>query len=262
LTLASGQTNSFRGAARLCGLDDLIVIDVGGTSSDIGIVRNGTPARSIHAAKIGGVKILSALPDVASLAYGGGTIVRGDTIGPQSVGRDLVHLAQCFGGHVLTLTDIGVRLGYFEGDLFRKEEVQISEVEAQRHVHKVHEDILSAVRLVRGKEEELPCAVVGGAAPLLGSLDFLQPNFFGYANAYGAALAEIAASIDTIRSLEKREEVLEELKAEAIIRAVAKGADPAAVRITNLSIIPYGYSSGLQARVLVTASGKRRRAHK
>ena len=43
LTISSGPTNSMRGAAHLTGLDDAMVIDVGGTTSDVGMLMNGFP---------------------------------------------------------------------------------------------------------------------------------------------------------------------------------------------------------------------------
>ena len=42
---ASGPTNSMRGAAFLSGLDDGVVVDVGGTTTDIGYLKGGFPTR-------------------------------------------------------------------------------------------------------------------------------------------------------------------------------------------------------------------------
>ena len=43
LTFSSGPTNSMRGAAFLSGLKDAIVIDIGGTSTDVGVLKDGFP---------------------------------------------------------------------------------------------------------------------------------------------------------------------------------------------------------------------------
>ncbi len=43
LTFSSGPTNSMRGAAFLSGLFDAIVVDIGGTTLDVGVLRNGFP---------------------------------------------------------------------------------------------------------------------------------------------------------------------------------------------------------------------------
>lgn len=54
LTVACGLTNSMRGAAFLSRMDDAVVIDVGGTSSDIGMIRAGFPRQSSLAVEVGG----------------------------------------------------------------------------------------------------------------------------------------------------------------------------------------------------------------
>jgi N-methylhydantoinase A/oxoprolinase/acetone carboxylase beta subunit len=43
LTFASGPTNSMRGAAYLSKREDAIVVDIGGTTSDIGVLYKGFP---------------------------------------------------------------------------------------------------------------------------------------------------------------------------------------------------------------------------
>ena len=47
MTFASGPTNSMRGAAFLSGLAEAMVVDVGGTSTDIGQLRRGFPSRRV-----------------------------------------------------------------------------------------------------------------------------------------------------------------------------------------------------------------------
>ena len=44
-TFASGPTNSMRGAAFLSGVSDGVVVDIGGTTTDIGVLTNGFPRR-------------------------------------------------------------------------------------------------------------------------------------------------------------------------------------------------------------------------
>ena len=78
LTVGSGPTNSMRGACALAGLQDALVIDVGGTSSDVGILVNGFPRESPTAVEVGGVRTNFRMPDLISIGLGGGTIVRGD----------------------------------------------------------------------------------------------------------------------------------------------------------------------------------------
>jgi N-methylhydantoinase A/oxoprolinase/acetone carboxylase beta subunit len=58
MSFASGATNSMRGAAHLSGLDDALVVDVGGTTSDIGQLRHGFPREANAVVEIGGVRTL------------------------------------------------------------------------------------------------------------------------------------------------------------------------------------------------------------
>src|SRR2546428_891642 len=56
LTFASGPTNSMRGAAFLSGVKEAVVVDIGGTTSDIGMLRHGFPRESSAAVDVGGVR--------------------------------------------------------------------------------------------------------------------------------------------------------------------------------------------------------------
>ena len=73
LTLGSGPTNSMRGACALAGVDDAVVLDVGGTSCDAGILVGGFPRESTAAIEVGGVRTNFRMPDLISIGLGGGT---------------------------------------------------------------------------------------------------------------------------------------------------------------------------------------------
>src|SRR5262245_41958577 len=111
-TFASGPTNSMRGAAFLSRRDEALVVDVGGTTTDIGSLRHGFPREANNVVEIGGVRTLFRMPDLLSLGLGGGSLV-GPTlaIGPSSVGHRLIEQALVFGGDVLTVTDVAVAAG-------------------------------------------------------------------------------------------------------------------------------------------------------
>ena len=113
LTFASGPTNSMRGAAFLSGLKDAVVVDIGGTTSDVGVLRQGFPREASVAVRIGGVRTNFRMPDVLSFGLGGGSHVRQDPlqVGPQSVGYEITSRALVFGGSDLTTTDIAVAAG-------------------------------------------------------------------------------------------------------------------------------------------------------
>ena len=103
LTVACGPTNSIRGASYLSSLQNAIVIDVGGTTTDLGVIQNGFPRESSVAVTIGGVRTNFRMPDVVSIGLGGGSIVREHadgsvTVGPDSVGYEITKKALVFGG--------------------------------------------------------------------------------------------------------------------------------------------------------------------
>ena len=105
-SFASGPTNCMRGAAFLSGLKDAMVVDVGGTTTDVGSLKHGFPREANTAVEIGGVRTLFRMPDLLSIGLGGGTRIApdGSRIGPRSVGFRLLEEGLVFGGDTLTAT--------------------------------------------------------------------------------------------------------------------------------------------------------------
>jgi len=174
LTFASGPTNSMRGAAYLTGLKDAIVVDVGGTTTDIGMLRHGFPRESSISAIIGGVRTNFRMPDVLSIGLGGGSEVRftgeGVTIGPQSIGHALHQHARIFGGDTLTMTDIGVAAGRLSlGDTAALAAFTQDQIDAA--MRRVGEMLEDAIERMRTSSEPLPVILVGGGAVLLPEFD-------------------------------------------------------------------------------------------
>jgi N-methylhydantoinase A/oxoprolinase/acetone carboxylase beta subunit len=58
-----------RGAAFLSGKKDAIVVDIGGTSTDVGILRKGFPREASTEIKIGNVRTNFRMPDVYSSTH-------------------------------------------------------------------------------------------------------------------------------------------------------------------------------------------------
>src|SRR5256714_7032866 len=116
MSFASGATNSMRGAAFLSGLQDAMVVDVGGTSSDVGQLRRGFPREANSVVEIGEVRTLFRMPDLFSIGLGGGSIVSEKplAVGPRSVGYRLTEEALVFGGTTLTATDAAVAAGHVQ----------------------------------------------------------------------------------------------------------------------------------------------------
>lgn len=52
LTFSSGPTNSMRGASFLSGIPNAIVVDIGGTTTDVGVLKNGFPREASGHCKV------------------------------------------------------------------------------------------------------------------------------------------------------------------------------------------------------------------
>jgi len=263
LTFASGPTNSMRGAAFLSGLQDAIVIDVGGTTADVGVLQKGFPRVAGMAVDIGGVRTNFRMPDTLSIGLGGGSIVKEDPIkvGPQSVGYELLSKAKVFGGDTLTATDICVAAGHVDiGDASKVSDLDpalVSGVEDE-----IEEMINVAVDRMKTSAAEVPVIVVGGGSiliqrPVVGASEVMKPENFAVANAIGAAIAQIGGETDRIFSLAEmsRDEALNQAKQEAIDKAVAAGAQADTVEIVEVEEVPLAYLPGNATRIAVKAVG-------
>ncbi len=258
-TVAAGLTNSFSGAASLAKMSQAIVIDIGGTSTDIGLVVDGAAKRSCHEASIGGISLQFPMPDAISLPLGGGTIVRitedSYTIGPDSVGARLAQEAISFGGSTLTVTDIALKCGKLSILGSCPHAVDLPESVATKIMQDIEMMILKAALMMKGKEKDLPILLCGGGAPIGMQKGMQLVHDAGFANAYGAALATISHTVDVTMSLLNRQEVLESIKKQALDGVIEKGAQPSTVEIAHVEISPYAYSREALARIIVTGRG-------
>lgn len=263
LTFASGPTNSMRGAAYLSGLKDAIVVDIGGTTTDVGALKGGFPRESSINADVGGVRTNFRMPDVYSFGLGGGSLVQADPlkIGPQSVGYRITEEARVFGGDTLTTTDIAVAAGSADiGDASRVADLDPALVAAA--MARIKEMTESAVDRMKTSAEPIPVIVVGGGSILVsfdiaGASELVKPPHFEAANAVGAAIGQISGEVDRVYSLEgrSRNDAIDDAKAEATEKAVAAGADPATVQIVDVEDVPLTYLPGNATRIRVKAVG-------
>ena len=268
LTIACGPTNSIRGAAFLSGMGDAVVVDVGGTSTDVGVLGAGFPRESAVAVEIGGVQTNFRMPDLFSVGLGGGSVVRpnGDArvrIGPDSVGYAITEEALCFGGSTLTMTDVAVARGMAnvgEGD---RVEVTQETVKAayERGVAMFEE----AVDRMKTSADEVLVIAVGGGSILLpekipGVSRVHKPDHYEVANAVGAAIAQVSGTIDRVFSLQdrSRDEVMEEARRTAFEEAVRAGADEDSLEVVEVEEVPLAYLPGNAVRIKVKAAGRLR----
>jgi N-methylhydantoinase A/oxoprolinase/acetone carboxylase beta subunit len=263
LTFASGPTNSMRGAAFLSGLKDAMVVDIGGTTSDVGALTHGFPREASVAVDIGGVRTNFRMPDVYSFGLGGGSLVKRNplTIGPQSVGYRITEQALVFGGDILTTTDIAVAAGIASiGDPARV--AHLDRAFVQEALERIQVMVETAVDRMKTSAEPVPVIIVGGGSILIsrtvaGASEMVKPPHYEAANAVGAAIAQISGEVDRVYSLDgkSREAALDDAKSEASTKAVEAGADPKTVHIVDVEDVPLTYLPGNATRIRVKAVG-------
>ncbi|GGA90234.1 ROK family protein [Ornithinibacillus halotolerans] len=265
LTVACGPTNSLRGASFLSDNKDAIIVDVGGTTSDVGVLVKGFPRQSSIAVELGGVRTNFRMPDINSIGLGGGTIIRVDgdsiTIGPDSVGHRLLEEAIVFGGSTLTTTDVAVALGKM--NLGNPDRVAHLDKELLEAIYnQMVEMVEEAIDKVKTSGDDIPVVLVGGGSVLFpdklkGASKVYQPENGGVANAIGSAISQISGEIEKIFSISKenREEILNKAKQLAITETIKAGADSEKVEIVDMENVPLAYLPGNATRVKVKAAG-------
>lgn len=266
LTVACGPTNSIRGASYLSSLQNAIVIDVGGTTTDLGVIQNGFPRESSVAVTIGGVRTNFRMPDVVSIGLGGGSIVREHadgsvTVGPDSVGYEITKKALVFGGDVLTATDVAVRLGMVElGDASKV--AHIPEELAKNALAAIGTLVEDAIDSMKVSSADSDVILVGGGSIVLpeklaGAAAVVKPDHFGCANAIGSAISKVSGTFEKLINYDEipRDKALEQAKAEAVDLAVAAGAIRETVEIIEVEDVPLAYYAGNTNRVKIKAAG-------
>lgn len=262
LCFSSGPTNSMRGAASLSGLSNAIVVDVGGTTSDIGMLVNGFPRQANGVVEIGGVRTLFRMPDVLCLALGGGTRVHADPLrlGPDSVGYRLPELARVFGGDVLTATDLGVASGQAViGNTAHVTDIPRPTIDwFEAEVKAMLEDGIDSMKTRAG---DIPLIAVGGGSFLIppqlkGVSEVLFVEHHDVANAVGAAMAKISGEVDQVFSNVGREDAIKTATALAVSRAEEAGAAPDSIETVEVEDLPMAYMPGGARRVRVRVAGE------
>lgn len=261
LTFASGPTNSMRGAAYLSGLKDALIVDVGGTTTDIGMLVHGFPRESSLTVRIGGVRTNFRMPDVLALGLGGGSLVKATgpdlRIGPESLGYRLTEKALAFGGQTLCATDLALAGGYANvGDRSRVASLPASLVKAG--VERIHETLANGVDRMKTNAEPVPLVLVGGGSVLIrddipGTSQTIIPDHAGVANAIGASIAQVSGETDRVFAYDAtgREAALETAIGEARAQAVELGADADSLELLDVEETPLAYMPGGAVRIRV-----------
>ncbi|KAK2754644.1 hydantoinase [Colletotrichum kahawae] len=269
-TFSSGPTNSMRGAAYLAGLDSggdssAIVVDIGGTTSDVGVLLpSGMPRQASAYVTVAGVRVNYSMPHLHSIGLGGGSIVRtvdGKVkVGPESVGLELLSRALVFGGDVCTTTDVAVAAG--KAVVGATEKVKSLETGfVEEAISRIKALLEGAVDVIKTSPDPVPVLLVGGGAilspdSLKGASKLIRTPFHDVANAVGAAIARVCGAVDIVQGTTHQTEgqAIDNAKKIAIERAIAAGAIPESIKIAEVETMPLQYVAN-QVRTLVKAVG-------
>ncbi|MFL5920731.1 MAG: hydantoinase/oxoprolinase family protein [Gaiellaceae bacterium] len=209
---AGGVVGAAR-AARAAGVEDAISFDMGGTSTDVCLIRGGEAGRSAER-EVGGLPLRLPTVDLRTVGAGGGSIVWRDAggavrVGPESAGADPGPACYGRGGTRPTVTDANLLLGRLPPGLAGSLELDHAAAEQAfegldpgEAVEAVNAEMLRALRLVsveRGHDpREVTLVAFGGAGPLhacalaeeLGVATVLVPAAAGVLSALGLAVAD------------------------------------------------------------------------
>ncbi|MEA2511449.1 MAG: N-methylhydantoinase [Thermomicrobiales bacterium] len=211
---------------QLLGLDNLVTLDMGGTSCDVGLIRGGKIGYSTNFEIEFGLPVATPTIDLTTIGAGGGSIAWIDKggllrVGPQSAGADPGPVCYDAGGTEVTVTDANLVLGrlnpgYFLGgkiglNVAKAEQAltQLGErlgldkhAAAQAVVDIANENMANAIRVLsidRGLDpREFALVAFGGAGPLsacdiatkMGMTKVVVPVYPGLTSAFGALIAE------------------------------------------------------------------------
>ncbi|MEH2920192.1 hydantoinase/oxoprolinase N-terminal domain-containing protein [Samsonia erythrinae] len=268
LTMACGPTNSIRGACHLSGLDNALIVDVGGTTTDIGVLVNGFPRESAIAVEVGGVRTNFRMPDIVSIGIGGGTCVRQSptgniALGPDSVGYRLLEQGLSFGGTTLTLSDVMLQL-YRERwpSTLSQPLPELDKAFCQQVYRQMIDKVEDAIDRIKSSGAPIPAVLVGGGSILLpdslsGISQVVRPQNFDAANAVGVALGKVGAQIERVVKMpgSDREKIKNELQQQTVCLAEKTGAVPGSVEIVDYQEIPLAYLPGNAVQVKIKAAG-------
>lgn len=211
---------------QLAGAANLVTLDMGGTSCDVGLVRDGKISHSTNFEIEWGLPVATPTIDLTTIGAGGGSIAWIDKggllrVGPQSAGADPGPVCYDSGGEQVTVTDANLVLGRLNADYFLGGAIQLSVAKAewkldelghrlglgrletaQAVVDIANENMANAIRVLsidRGLDpREYALVAFGGAGPLhaadiavkMGMTQVIVPVYPGLTSAFGALIAE------------------------------------------------------------------------
>jgi N-methylhydantoinase A len=213
--------------ADLLGIDDLVTIDVGGTSADVGLILGGKVGYTTEYEIEWGIPAAIPLIDIHTVGAGGGSIAWVNAggflqVGPRSAGADPGPICYGAGGEELTLTDANLLLGRLDPEYFLGGKMQLVDDQMRAAMHEMaevlgmtvvelaqsileiaNENMANAIRMVsieRGHDpRHFVLLAFGGAGPLhavaiarkLGVPRVVIPPYPGSFSALGLLLGDL-----------------------------------------------------------------------
>jgi N-methylhydantoinase A len=278
LTALSGPAAGVIGAfhlAKLAGFDQIITLDIGGTSTDVALCPGETVRRA--ESEIDGLPLRMRLLDIETVGAGGGSIARLDAggvlhVGPESAGADPGPIAYGRGGTQVTVSDANAVLGRLDSEHFLGGQMTLNVDAAQTAVQQLADQMqlspeaaalgvialtnanidraVRRVSIARGYDpRRFTLFAFGGAGPLpacdvaarLNIPRVLVPRHPGVLCALGLLVADVTR--DYSRSLLGESDLpasmLDELMAQARADLIREGIDEANMLFTPLLDVRY-----------------------
>ncbi len=213
-------------ACRMTGMQNIITFDMGGTSCDVALIKDGEPALSSRG-KVEGRDIAVPMMDINTVSAGGGTISKVDRfgaleVGPESAGAVPGPACYSRGGTVPAITDCNVVLGYLSEDNFLGGKMRLDSEAARKAVESVAKPLkmsmedtaegiiriidvkmaeaIKAISTMRGHDlRDFMLLAFGGAGPVhacriardLGMAGVIVPLYPGVYSAIGLVMSDV-----------------------------------------------------------------------
>jgi N-methylhydantoinase A len=214
-------------ACRMTGFQNIITFDMGGTSCDVALIKDGEPFVSGRG-KIEGRDIAVPMMDINTVSAGGGTIAKVDrfgvlAVGPESAGAQPGPACYSRGGTAPTITDCNVVLGYLGEDNFLGGQMRLDAAKARKAIEDVvatplsmsvesaaegivriidvkMEEAIKAISTMRGHDlRDFMLLAFGGAGPVhacriardLGMAGVIVPLYPGVYSAIGLLMSDV-----------------------------------------------------------------------
>jgi N-methylhydantoinase A len=211
---------------QLAGVGNVVTLDMGGTSCDVGLIRDGKISQSTNFEIEFGLPVSTPTIDLTTIGAGGGSIAWIDKggllrVGPQSAGADPGPVCYAAGGEEVTVTDANLVLGRLNAEYFLGGAIPLSVAKAEATLDELggriglgrletaravvdiaNENMVNAIRVLsidRGLDpREYTLVAFGGAGPLhaadiaakMGMSQVIVPVYPGLTSAFGALIAE------------------------------------------------------------------------